>query len=499
MANDKHHIDNYFAKELKELDIQAPPEVWGNIEKHLNRRKRGGLITLWTALAAGIAILIGISTYLSTESSTYKSATPQKSLAISKSSASPKTSVSNKPVITEQPNTVSARNIEQKVNSANHHEQQPIVENISKHEPDIDQTVVISSANMAMVDQDKSSEVMSLNEYSPVHSDQAAPLTQGFTTNLVAPLIAQLPTKAENKLILPTTAVPDQAASAETMSIYPEIAENNPTPKIPKWSITGQLAPLYSYRNTNQGSNIGSNQEKGLMAYSGGFKVDYKTSRRFSIQIGIYYDAMGQTVDNIKVATNSDNIRNSAYGNSMSTVVLFTSNSLGPVTSNTGSSGINSGLFYSNVSSDSRNTLLGANSNSGSVTNTQKSGQVSTSDGTMVQKFNFIEVPILARFKIVDKKIGVHMIGGFSTNFLVENYVIFKQDGNTENIGQTSGVNTVNYSSTIGLGISYELFRKIDLSIEPTYKYYIKSLSSNANVDFRPYAFGVFTGFIYKF
>lgn len=107
-------------------------------------------------------------------------------------------------------------------------------------------------------------------------------------------------------------------------------------------------------------------------------------------------------------------------------------------------------------------------------------------------------MPFFAKYKIINRKINVHLLGGVSTNFLVNNKSILKSESETVK-GKTTDVEKLNYSSSLGFGVAYKLSRNLMLSVEPTFKYYLNSFNSTDAVKLHPYAFGVYSGLSFKF
>ena len=507
MTKEKFHIDNYFTDGLNDLEVTPPPDVWNNIEKHLDKKKKVRIIFIWSAMAAGLLLLIGIGSYMNSELQQNTNITKQPSIAIQQHKASKTQSLSNSPITNKNNSDVIYGSQENKDVPLHNNQNNSVVSSAPSSKKSLDKDIQETAElkNNQLIENFSNSNNSSLkNESNQI--DQVALSNQNnkTKTNYLIPFGSNLQSKTKQGLILQPSNFQEVSPTNETDFLIPEIAETREVQKVNKWSIAGQLAPLYSYRTSNQTNTSDQNKEKGLMAYSGGIKVDYKTSRRFSIQAGIYYSIMGQTVENIKissiptgnqVAVSTPDQVTSSKGN-INIIVLSTSNSMGPIVNRNQNSSSNlnvagSKVFYGNSSPNSKNDLLQSYNNTGIVANAK--------NGNIVQKLDFIEIPLLARYKIIDKKMGIHLLGGFSTNFLINNYATLNQDGNSENIGQTEGLNTVNYSSTIGFGINYEIFKKIDLSFEPTYKYYLKSISSNKDNVFRPFSFGLFTGLTYKF
>ena len=148
------------------------------------------------------------------------------------------------------------------------------------------------------------------------------------------------------------------------------------------------------------------------------------------------------------------------------------------------------------LSSQSTNRVITAYSND--VFDPKKASlqPVSTS---MDQNFSYLELPVVLKFKLIDKTIGINLIGGLSYNLLVNNSVYTTVDGNKYSIGKTEGLNPLTLSSSLGMGMEYNLSSKISLNLEPTFRYYLSPFSDATGSFIHPYSFGIFSGFSYKF
>ena len=76
-----------------------------------------------------------------------------------------------------------------------------------------------------------------------------------------------------------------------------------------KWMIGGDVTPLYSYRNiaksdAQYGAAYYNSVESPSMTYTGGLNLQYKAMDRLSIQAGVYYTEMGQSLDYMTVYSN---------------------------------------------------------------------------------------------------------------------------------------------------------------------------------------------------
>jgi len=240
-----------------------------------------------------------------------------------------------------------------------------------------------------------------------------------------------------------------------------------------RWSLGGQVSPLYAFRETTTaGASMGVSQlasysapkESGILSYSGGMNVEYKASKRLSVSSGLYYSRMGQ------------NINGNAYGG-MYTQLSSVSDNLVGFQNSTGK-------------------LIKSNSNFVSSTNSMIS---SGSSANLLQSMDFLELPLMLRYKLIDRKVGFHILGGISTSVLVANKLVLEDPSGIQDYGTTSGLTTFNYSGTLGLGLDYSLSKKIQLNLEPAFKYYLNSINSSGNIESHPYSFGIYTGMRYTF
>ena len=119
-------------------------------------------------------------------------------------------------------------------------------------------------------------------------------------------------------------------------------------------------------------------------------------------------------------------------------------------------------------------------------------------DGKMVQQLGYIEVPVEINYALVDKKFGVDLIGGVSSLFLVDNSVLLESQDLVTEVGEANNANSVNFSANVGMGLNYEFSPKVQLNIEPVFKYQLNTFSNTAGV-FQPFSIGVYSGVSFKF
>ena len=252
---------------------------------------------------------------------------------------------------------------------------------------------------------------------------------------------------------------------------FVDISTDEGQSNAPKWFIGAQISPIYSYREIkNNIRNSYSNRyindiENGLLALSGGISIKYQPGSKITIQSGFYYSKIGQTIEN--------------------------------------------GLVYGSLSAlKEYGKLYSLNNSSGSIEQAYSTSYyneingryyVSIDNAKYIQNFEYLEIPLIIRYKFIDKKIDLHLLGGFSTNLLVSNYVYLKDEKEKFKIGETTDIRKFNYCGAIGFGIEYDISSKIKLNFEPTLKYYINSINKLKPLDTHPYYFGLFTGVSYSF
>jgi hypothetical protein len=108
-------------------------------------------------------------------------------------------------------------------------------------------------------------------------------------------------------------------------------------------------------------------------------------------------------------------------------------------------------------------------------------------------------MPFILRYKMIDRSIDFNLIGGVSYNLLVNNSVYTYVNGSKYPVGETGGLNPFMLSSSLGMGMEYNLTQKISLNLEPMFRYYLNPFSEAPGIKTHPYSFGVFSGLSFRF
>jgi len=240
-----------------------------------------------------------------------------------------------------------------------------------------------------------------------------------------------------------------------------------------KWAVGPRVAPVF-FSSLSQGSPIHSsfqnNAKSGNINVSYGVAVTYDLSKKVRLRSGVHKVDFGYDTRDVSFSSSLNGATN----------------------------GIIDNIDYSLTS---RNLVVRSNTGSGKIAseNAQDvSGPDPSLNGKMIQEFGYLEVPLELTYQILDKKLGVNVIGGVSSLFLVNNSVVLESDGIATEMGEANNLNDLNVSTNFGIGISYQLNNSFQLSLEPMFKYQLNTFSESAG-NFQPFSMGVYSGLNFKF
>ena len=280
------------------------------------------------------------------------------------------------------------------------------------------------------------------------------------------------------------TKMADQNSDAKKKSIFDEIAEKEVQEEAiaennsGKWSAGPSVAPVY-FDAIGEGSPVNSifvpNSKSGDLNFSYGLSVAYEINNKLKIRSGVHRVDYGYDTNNVEF---SSSLESAALGQ----------------------------IANVNYSVTARNIVVGSNvSASGSTIKANDvaeaqgfSGQGLSQSGSMSQQFGYLEVPVELQYALLDKKLGVNLIGGLSSLFLVDNSISLSSGELITEMGEANNVNDVNFSTNVGIGLSYEFTEKVQLNVEPVFKYQLNTFSQTDGT-FQPFTIGVYSGISFKF
>jgi len=288
----------------------------------------------------------------------------------------------------------------------------------------------------------------------------------------------------------PVTLVPDEItvinavrfAGAEE-GIMATMAETRTVPEEKRFLVGASMSPAMGFSRTGNNQRLAEliSSEKSRPAYSTGVTVGYKISDRLTIQSGIGMASIGQTISDVNVYAG------------LSDFYAVKSSYLYSVETASGTILAGNTDLYLTDSKDRVGTLVQGNL-------ADPSKYELTQVGSDIQQvFRYLEMPVVLRYKVIDRKIGLNLSGGVAYGLLVDNAAYTGEGSDLIRVGHTEGINLHNISSQLGLGMEYSLSRKITFNLEPVFRYYMTPISDISGSLYKPYSLGFWSGFSFKF
>ncbi len=246
-----------------------------------------------------------------------------------------------------------------------------------------------------------------------------------------------------------------------------------------KWSIGPSVAPVY-FSATGEGSpihsNFSSNPKSGNVNLSYGLTVAYDIGKKLKVRSGIHKVDFGYETNNISASSSLEGSTNALIDN------------------------IDYNLTSRNLVLDNKSSASNSLASRDPIAAEFSDNVNPAVDGSLVQQLGYIEVPFELSYAIVDKKLGVNIIGGVSSLFLLDgnNSISVEADNLVTEVGEANNANSINFSTNVGVGLNYEFSPKVQFNIEPVFKYQLNTFSETAGT-FRPFAVGVYSGISFRF
>jgi len=247
--------------------------------------------------------------------------------------------------------------------------------------------------------------------------------------------------------------------------------------------IGGSVAPAMSII-----SDGGDNETKKLLSeensmpeLSAGLSVRYKISSRFSIQTGLGVTSLGQIVKGIDIYSGL-----SHYYSSKGDFNYVVQTASGQVIAS------NTDVRISDGSANRVGSVISSAYDPSKL-------PLNYVNDDLKQRFRYLEVPLIARYKLIDRRVDMNLCGGVSYGYLIENVAFASVDGNNVKVGYTQGINKHSISSQMGFGMEYNISKSVSFNLEPMFRYYLTPFSDASNTINRQYSFGIFSGLFYRF
>lgn len=548
---DKKHIDELFKEQFQNFEATPPPVVWNRIEAQLQEKKKERrVIPLWwrvAGVAALIAVLltVGLSLFntpttpsndivtedTSIENDTNSSETPEKGLdknkTLSNEPIKNETEVASEEneVKTTEETITNKRGFEAENNSVKK-SNTTVAETSNKKNSTLLKTktsVAETTGNTKLNTTNKktnkeynqpknASTIYNTTSEAVATSNKPKNATQKSSETTQNPLVKDpnavvsgneaiaktekninisSPSNPSEKIILnPNIETDSNTAITETSenkipeenkkSIFDAIEENRKLEEAVaikegptnRWAVSPNVGPVY-YSSLSGGSSLdpmfSDNSQSGNVNLSYGVGVDYAINEKLSVRSGVNNVNLSYATGDVQIASApiAFALENIDYGSGRGAVTtVFDKGSPLP--------GDGDGTF-------------------GSIIPKSTGGNAEIS-----QQLQYYEVPLELKYALVSNKFGINVIGGMSTLLLGNNEIIVNDGDFRTVLGEANNLNSISFTSNIGLGFNYQLSEKFRFNIEPMFKYQLNPYT-DSSVDFRPYYLGVYSGLSFKF
>lgn len=255
----------------------------------------------------------------------------------------------------------------------------------------------------------------------------------------------------------------------DEIAIASEVVEIEKEQFQSKFEVSTHAAPIY-YGNMGSGNFIDpiftDNKSQGEITFSYGVNLTYSITEKFRLRSGINKVAMSYNTSGI------------AYH------AVINPTAIGSITYK------DTDIQVIDNTAPTRQDAMASATNRVSVG--------SLNPGSLNQQLGYLEVPVELEYSLLDKKFGINLIAGASTLFLDENMISITSGQVTTDLGEANNLNNLSFSTNVGIGLDYDLSKKIKLNLEPMFKYQINTFDA-ASSEYQPYYFGIYSGFSYKF
>jgi len=475
--SERKNIDKLFQEKLKNFETVPPEEVWNNIKIELQKKKKRRMIALWwklSGIAASLILGLWISNTLFFDKSTTEIVIQQESkITVNPKVKNPSTDKqfkTNKEVVASS-------------SSSNNKNQTNKSENLKKNK--VDDLVVSDkkTKNKAGLSNQKLAQIVIKKPIYNSNSSNSNVIDTVSNIVLNNNILNKKTTK-NNKSVNQTDAnklvfLDTQSIQTKSDKSLTSLEENKKTKEIPysqpneldkilkekekkpskqknqnRWQINPTVAPIY-YSSMVDGSSLDSRFETNKKVYntskSIGVGINYTINKKVKIRTGI--NALSVNYDTYDIQLNP------TIGNESSLTIQGTSFDFG----------------FVGLSQHSPNPQISVN-----------------------QQMGYFELPLEISYCILNKKIGVDLIGGMSTLFLNQNSISTSIMQEKVSLGQANNLNNVHFSGNIGLGLKYEIIKQLDFKVEPVFKYQINTYNT-LNSNSKPYIFGIYSGIGFSF
>jgi hypothetical protein len=484
MNKQSENIDSSFREKMFNYSVAPPKIVWKRIEHSLSQNRKKATPMLVFRIAAGLLLFAGISALIwkftnnNPDESFDKIATQERKMDLS----------TNKKTIPKNI-AIEQERMKTKRMQSNYNKSGVLPIPVNSNQSLVKKENVDSNNQNIIAIKNEENKNDSLNQ-TDINALSTIELNRSNSNGVLNDSVIQEFQKPQ----------PISAASNDLISDLP-VEDETKERKHFKWSVGGQAGPQYSDRNIKSDQatvDYFNEYESPLLAYAGGVQIQVEAANRLTIQSGVYYSKIGS--EKSSVIINNNTFDNPLYVNDPELPVDAAINEPTEIVNSVGN-------IYSSDPQFER--LFGENKGIYTPNAVSSNDVLEEGNFTVKQYFEYIEIPLILRYMVINRKIDLIIVGGISTSFMVGNSSQVTDNKDLNIKGVTNDVKTFNYSGSLGIGIEYPLSSNITFNLEPTFKYYlspvykgskyIAPINKSSQVNIHTYMIGLMTGINYTF
>ena len=441
---EKKHIDRLYQEKFKDFEATPREAVWKNISSRLKEKERNRTVApMWYKLA-GVAAVLAL--FINYASGLFETNSPSPSVATESGS-----NFGNF--------TLVSSNFNEKMSKSS--------------------SLLQAIINDTRIQQEKQKMLIKNSIAQPLTSTISKPVaTPGFLNGNIINRYTFADFNSSGAVMASITTEPSEPEQKKDLSPVKELKKSEEDDLVKKAEpskklrVTTTAAPIY-YDNLGKGSSIdaifSNNESSGEVTMAYGINFAYQISEKWKIRSGVSKVGMSQ------------NTRNIGFTAAVNPVAL------------------NAIDYNGNIPNYKiENRRISPFSNISASAEFDRASLAAPASGFLNQRIGFIEVPLEVEYAIIDKKVGLNIIGGGSTLFLDENMISLNSADFSTDLGEANNLNQVSFSTNIGVGVDYEITPQFQLNLEPIFKYQINTFNGT-NEGLNPYYFGIYSGFSFKF
>lgn len=486
---EKKNIDRLFQEKFKDFEVQPREEVWTAIAARQNPTKKR-VIPLWFKLSGAAALLVlvllagnfwihsgnnpdmpvfvnenKVSDSLTSDDKTLYTAVPETS---TKTETDTLNSEKNEPAVSTETNrqaAVTSNDTEEKntetgnKNSVNKIVSGKFRSSVPVKNSDTNSNAVAESGALEKVDA-----IQNNTAITDAKTELAAKTETGNSIK-----------KEEiDKELDPNTL--QEIANKKKEALASELITEKEKSVSKRWGITPMIAPVYydSFSGSGIDEQFADNTKSADVNLSYGVQVSYAVTKRLTVRSGVNKVDLGYRTEQI--------------GFTPSIAASYPNNTISSINYNDNSQIIQLGSI-------NKSTLASPNTNPAEFLN----NNIETANTSLHQELGYIEIPVEAEYALINKKIGLQLIGGVSSLFLSNNSISLEEEGNLiSKLGKSNSLNSTSFSTNIGLGLDYKFTPRIQFKLEPMFKYQLNAYTKTVS-DFKPYYLGLYSGISFRF